>query len=175
MALWPHEFMMELDVVLTDVLLLTLRVDNMSATAFHFTSALHTYFSTEDVGAVTLRDLQGIEYVDFLNERRMSVESRSEISIDQPIDRAYRDSPQALTLHSSRDGVRFSITKEGFSDTVVWNPWEQGAQAIADLAPDDFRRMVCVESGNILTPVRVLPGESHVSAQILRAEEGVTP
>jgi glucose-6-phosphate 1-epimerase len=174
LAVWPHAFIAELDLVLTDVLLMILRVENTGATPFHFTSALHTYFRTEDISRVRLSGLRDVEFVDFLNERKMSLESRAEIVIDRPIDRAYRDSPQVLTLISEGDGVRYSITKEGFSDTVVWNPWIEGAKTIGDLAADDYRMMLCVESGNVLTPVKLQPGETHSSAQIIRAEEGVT-
>jgi glucose-6-phosphate 1-epimerase len=164
--------MAELDVVLTDVLLMTLRVINTGTTPFQFTSALHTYFRVQDITQVRLNGLHEVEFVDFLRDRKMSVESRAEVGVEGPIDRAYRDSPQLITLVSPQEGVRFLITKEGFSDTVVWNPWIEGASAIGDLAPDDYRNMLCVESGNVLTPVTLRPGETHSSAQIIRAEEG---
>lgn len=168
--MWPHSFLAELDVVLTDTLLITLRVENTGSTAFRFTSALHTYFRVEDVAGVELHGLKGFEYVDFLNQRRTALESRSPILISGPIDRAYRDSPQLLELSSKKNNVRYSITKEGFSDTVVWNPWIEGAAKIADLLPEEYIEMVCVESGNVLTPVLLQAGELHTSAQILRVE-----
>ena len=33
-------------------------------------------------------------------------------------------------------------------DACVWNPWSTKAAGIADLEPDDWRRMVCVETAN---------------------------
>jgi glucose-6-phosphate 1-epimerase len=171
LVLWPHAFLAELDVVLTDVLLMTLRVENPGSTAFQFTSALHTYFRVGDSAQVQLQGLQEIEYIDLLNQRKMAVEQRADVRVAGPVDRVYRDSPQILTLVSESDGVRFSITKEGFSDTVLWNPWIENSKT--DLGATEYQQMVCVESGNIVTPISVQPGETHTSAQIIRAEEGL--
>jgi len=170
-ALWPYHFQAEVDVVLTDVLLLTLRVENVGAKPFQFQSALHTYFRSKNVAGVRLAGFEGCEFVDFLQERRLHVEERSEVVIEGPIDRAYRDSPQSVQLWSEDDGYACLITREGFADTVVWNPWVDGAQNISDLRDDEYSQMVCVESGNILAPIVLAPGELHTSAQILRIEQ----
>jgi glucose-6-phosphate 1-epimerase len=35
-------------------------------------------------------------------------------------------------------------------DTVIWNPWKEGAEAIADFEPKDgYKNMVCVEAGAV--------------------------
>lgn len=169
-AVWPHQFILEYDVVLTDVLLTTMRVENTGPREFQFTSALHTYFRTSDISGVEVHGLNGTEFVDFLDQRKVSLETRSQIMIDGPIDRAYQDSPSTLSIVSKGDGRRYSVTKEGFSDTVVWNPWVETAKSIADLLPSEYSQMICVESGNVLTPVTLPAGEMHTSAQILRAE-----
>jgi glucose-6-phosphate 1-epimerase len=172
-AVWPHRFVLELDVVVTDVLLTALRVMNVGEESFEFTAALHTYFRTSDISTATLTGLRGIEYLDFLKDRARFLEARSGISFVEPIDRAYSNSPDTLLLSSPADGVRFRITKEGFQDSVVWNPWIEGNQAITDLGPNEYRNMVCVESGNVLSPVTVEPRGVHISGQVLRAEPSV--
>jgi glucose-6-phosphate 1-epimerase len=169
-ALWPHPFVLEYDVVLTDVLLTTMRVENTGSRELQFTSALHTYFRTSDVSGVEVHGLNGTEFVDFLDQRKVSLETRPQIIIDGPVDRAYQDSPATLSIVSKHDGRRYSVTKEGFSDTVVWNPWIETAKLIADLLPTEYAQMICVESGNVLTPVVLPVGEMHTSAQILREE-----
>jgi glucose-6-phosphate 1-epimerase len=169
-TVWPHSFILELEVVLTDVLLTTLRVENTGAQEFQFTSALHTYFRTSDIAGVEVQGLEGTEFVDFLNQRKVSLETRSEIQIDGPVDRAYQDSPPTISILSKGDRRRYSVTKEGFSDTVVWNPWIETAKTIADFLPNEYTQMICVESGNVLTPISLPAGEVHTSAQILRAE-----
>jgi glucose-6-phosphate 1-epimerase len=170
LALWPFQFQMELDVVVTDVLLLTLRVENTGREQFNFASALHTYFRVDDVAGVRIQGLQGCEYVDLLRQRKMEVESRSAITIAGPVDRVYRDSAQSVQIYSERGRRSLSVIKEGFSDTVIWNPWIDGSKAISDLKDSEYTQMLCVESGNILTPVSLAPGDLHTSAQILRAD-----
>lgn len=168
--LWAYEFQVELDVVLTDVLLLTMRVENTGRVPFQYNSALHTYFRTKDVSGLRLQGFGGCEFVDMLRGKKMDVEERQEVLIDGPIDRVYRDSPQSVQVCSDKDRYAYLITKEGFTDTVVWNPWIAGAKALADLGDSEYSEMVCVESGNVLSPITLAPGELHTSAQIVRVE-----
>ncbi len=169
--LWPHEFYVELDVVLTDVLLLTMRVENTGTVPLQFNTALHTYLRTKDVSGLRLQGFAGCEFVDMLRDRKMDLEDRQEVLIDGPIDRVYRDSPQSVQVCSDSDRYAYLVTKEGFTDTVVWNPWLDGAKALVDLGDSEYSEMLCVESGNVLTPIVLNPGELHTSAQILRVEE----
>jgi glucose-6-phosphate 1-epimerase len=169
-AVWPYEFSLELDVVLTDVLLLTMRVENIGRVPFQFNSALHTYFRTGNVSGLRLQGFAGCEFIDTLRARKMDVEGRQEVLIEGPIDRIYRDSPQRVQVCSDVDRYAYLITKEGFTDTVVWNPWIDGAKELGDLDDKEYLEMVCVESGNVLTPITLAPGELHTSAQILRVE-----
>jgi glucose-6-phosphate 1-epimerase len=69
-------------------------------------------------------------------------------------------------LSCPEDKVRFAITKEGFRDTVVWNPWIEGAKKIGDLAPEEYPHMLCIESANVLSPVTLEAGDVYTSAQI---------
>lgn len=169
-SIWPHPFTLELEIVVTDVLLTVLRIINTGREEFSFHSALHTYFRTNDISSAWLEGLREIEYVDFLQDRKNCLEQRSRVAITEPIDRAYRDSPETLWLGLPGNATRVAITKEGFRDTVVWNPWSEGAQKISDLAPEEYSHMVCVESGNVLSPVILEAGDVHTSAQILRVE-----
>jgi glucose-6-phosphate 1-epimerase len=168
--IWPYEFCLELDVVLTEVLLLTMRVENTGRAPFQFNSALHTYFRTQHVLGLRVQGFFGCEYVDLLREKKRDVEGRHEVLIDGPIDRMYRDSPRSVQVYSDLDRYAYLITKEGFSDTVVWNPWVDGAKALADLGDAEYSQMVCVESGNVLTSITLAPGELHTSSQVLRIE-----
>lgn len=169
-TVWPHQFTLEFEIVLTDVLLTTLRVHNTGETPFSFTSALHTYFRTSDVSRVSIQGLSGAMFLDFLKNRESSVETRGEISIHEPIDRVYVNSPETVAIASGSDGVRYLVTKDGFADSVVWNPWIEGARTIADLRPEDYQQMVCVESGNVDAAITLAPGATHSAGQIIRAQ-----
>jgi len=168
--LWPHQFVAELDVVLSDVLLTVVRVTNEGEQSFWFQSAFHTYFAIGDATKTSVRGLKGLNYVDFFNERRQGIEEREQIAIDGPIDRVYEGSPESVELIAPAIAHRFVITKVGMADTVVWNPWKEGAAKLDDMSDDEYRRMICVESGNISTSISLAPKDTHMSAQVLRAE-----
>jgi glucose-6-phosphate 1-epimerase len=70
-------------------------------------------------------------------------------------------------MHDGARGVRASIT--GFRDVVVWNPGAVGGAGLADLEPDGFRRMVCVEAARIGEPVELRGGERWSAVQHLVA------
>jgi D-hexose-6-phosphate mutarotase len=54
------------------------------------------------------------------------------------------------------------IAKAGSATTVVWNPWIDKAAALADLADDEWKRLLCVETGNLRdAAIRLAPGQSH--------------
>jgi glucose-6-phosphate 1-epimerase len=55
---------------------------------------------------------------------------------------------------------------------VVWNPWESGAKALADLGDEEWRTMACVEASNILSAaVTLAGGASHTMETIIAVME----
>jgi D-hexose-6-phosphate mutarotase len=70
-------------------------------------------------------------------------------------------------------GRRLVIDKAGSATTVVWNPWATKTAGIADLEPEDWRRMLCVETANAADDALTLtPGARHVTCATLRLEAG---
>ena len=168
--MWPHQFALELDIELSETLLMVLRVTNTGEAPFSFSSALHTYFAVGDVAKCKVLGLKRGSYVDFLAQGERRYQDSPELLVRGPIDRAYERSSDSVVLEDVDRLCVLKITKEGFADTVVWNPWAEGSLSIADLAPEAWRSMLCIESGNVIVPITVLPGNSHTSAQIIRAE-----
>ena len=63
---------------------------------------------------------------------------------------------------------RIRLQKQGSMTTVVWNPWSDGAAALADLGDDEWRQMACVEASNILgNAITLAPGAQHTMTAIL--------
>ena len=83
----------------------------------------------------------------------------------EPIDRIYFAGPDAMRLE---DAARaFDIRHRGFADTVVWNPGCVLTATMADMQPDGFRRMLCVEAAAIEPPVSLRAGQSWSGGQAL--------
>jgi glucose-6-phosphate 1-epimerase len=51
---------------------------------------------------------------------------------------------------------------------VAWNPWREGAKALADLGDEEWREFACVEASNIIGyAVELGAGEKHTMTAVL--------
>lgn len=165
-ALWPHPCRVELEVRLGDGrVTLELSVANDGAGPLPFTAALHGYLAVGDVEAVDLAGLAGVEYRDAADGDRLRVEQGDAVTIRGEVDRVYHSVPGGVRLREPDRALE--IRAEGFPDVVVWNPGPAKCAALSDMAPDGWRRMVCVEAGAIRTPVLVAPGGTWRGRQAL--------
>jgi len=167
-ALWPHRFAIELAVGIENSRLdLELEIDNCGDDAFTFTAALHSYLRVAEVEETRLEGLHGFEYRDAIAGNRVQRDSGDALLIDAETDRVYRgvDCPLLLREYTRSLG----INAEGFTDVVVWNPWETRCAELPDMAPSDFRRMVCVEAAVAEQPVTLAPGDGWWGRQTLIA------
>jgi D-hexose-6-phosphate mutarotase len=54
---------------------------------------------------------------------------------------------------------------------VVWNPWIAKAKAMPDFGDEEYKTMLCVESGNVADNALTLsPGESASLKVVLASE-----
>lgn len=98
-------------------------------------------------------------------------ESRDIIRIESEVDRAYLDTTGVVEILDANFGRTIRVTKENSDSTVVWNPWIDKAQQMADFGNDEFKRMVCVESGNVSTnAIKLPPGGSSTLKVVLSSE-----
>ena len=167
-ALWPHAFVAELSVTVAgSTLTLCLAVQNTGRTALDFTGALHTYLRVADVTQAAVHGLSGAGYRDKVKGTDGETETATELRVVGPLDRIYYAAPADLELREP--GRALAITTTGFADTVVWNPGATSGAAMADLEPDGYARMVCVEAAAARAPVTVKPGAQWRGTQTLAA------
>ncbi len=146
---------------------LELHVAHTGGEAFEFTAALHTYLRVPDITSTTLVGLQNYSYMDQCDGGAVREQTERHLRIDREVDRIYRDAPGRLDVVSRDFTTR--VIQDGFTDTVVWNPWVERSKAFADLPAEGFRRFVCVEAASVLTPVRLEPGQEWAGRQTLAA------
>ena len=113
-----------------------------------FEVALHSYFAVSDVGDVVIEGLSGVEFVDKVAGGVTRQESAAQLRIAGEVDRVY-DSAGPVTLRDASAGRALRIESTGARSTVVWNPAPAKTATLGDLAPDAWRRFVCVETGAI--------------------------
>ena len=168
---WPHEFRLAHRITVGDALKLELTVSNTGTAPFRFEEALHTY---NRVGNAEELRITGLDQAVFLDNRDGNREKHQngDFHFAAATDNAYIDAQNAVEIIDPALRRRIRLEKQGSLTTVVWNPWSDGASALADLGNDEWRQMACVEASNILNnAVTVAPGQEHTMTATLRVTQ----
>jgi D-hexose-6-phosphate mutarotase len=161
-ATWPA-FTANYVVRVTDALELELIITNASPDQpFSFENCLHTYFAVGDISAVSITGLKGASYFD-RTDNSAKTETADAIKINSEVDRTYLDTAAAVEIVDQKLQRRIRIEKENSLSTVVWNPWTAKSQQMPDIGNEEYKQMVCVESGNVgKNRIVLAPGRSSV-------------
>lgn len=151
-------------VTVTDRLVVELIITNCSRDQpFSFENCLHSYFHVGDINAVAIRGLQGAEFLDKTDNYTRKRETAEAIKITAETDRVFLDTKTTIEIVDEELRRVIHIEKEGSLSTIVWNPWATRSQQMPDFGNDEYRQMVCVESGNVgQNKVTLAPGHSSV-------------
>jgi glucose-6-phosphate 1-epimerase len=148
-----------------------LRVANDGKEAFTFEEALHTYFSVADVRQVWLSGLEGTTYIDKTDEFKRKQQGNDPIRLTKETDQVHVNTKATCVIHDPVWQRRIVIEKTGSDSTVVWNPWMEKTSGMADMDPESWKQMICVETANAAdNAITCAPGESHKLEVILRVD-----
>lgn len=161
-AQWPHPCSVQIEFTIGKNLRVELVTRNIGTHAFTLGEALHTYFHISDVGQMTIRGLEGCDYMDKAGGASELRKQQGGIVIESEVDRVYLNSSTDCVIEDRGLKRVIRIAKQGSHSTVVWNPWTEKADKMGDFGPQGHRGMVCVESTNALeNVVSVAPGATH--------------
>ena len=168
--LWPHAFELELSVRVGGRSLdVELACENLGDAPLQFTAALHTYLRVADLDAVSVEGLAGLRYFDSIKQaealQRMDLLLTGEKGV-LDLDRIYFDVKERPLL-VTEDRRQVAVRQQGFEDAVVWNPGPERCAKLADMPPEGWSEMLCVEAACIGRPVELQAGESWVGRQSL--------
>lgn len=160
-TLWPHKARAEIEVTLDDALTVTLSTTNSGSSPLVLTEALHTYLRVGDIAEISVTGLDGRAYINQLQPGSLAVQAGA-IGVSGEVDRVYQHSDGEVAVTDGARSRIIRVTKAGSRSTVVWNPGSEKAARLGDLGDDGYRRMVCIEAGNVLDEeVTLAPGERH--------------
>lgn len=168
-VIWNFSFRLDLEITLGPSLDLVLYSTNMDSVAFELTDAFHAYFLVDSASRARISGFSGAECTDSRagsgSAEAVWIGSGDVADLGSHVDRVYHcETASVLYGISAGGGVRLS--KEGFPETVVWNPGPVLADALADLGSMEAGRMVCMEAV-CGSPKTVAPGETVVQKMML--------
>lgn len=148
---WPYDFSLQYSVTLGKAGLRTmLSVRNEGKKAFEFQMLTHTYFRIPDINKIAITGLAGTRYNDKVLDMSEHDAPGNELKIEGQTDRVYKSLKQDTTSILVDGNPGFDVVRDNLQDTVIWNPWKEGTQAIGDFTPKDgYKNMVCVEVGAV--------------------------
>jgi D-hexose-6-phosphate mutarotase len=173
-AIWPHAFLLKAEILLGRELEVRLTSYNRNAEPFEVGGALHTYLTVGDVEQIVIKGLEKSGYIDTVGTRRECPPTGQAITILGEIDRIYHHDGATRLVDESLQRT-LVISKSGSPSTVVWNPWEEKARAIADMPDEDYRHFTAVEA--VIEPnlvVTLEPGDTDVLVTRISVEPFVS-
>jgi glucose-6-phosphate 1-epimerase len=128
---------------------LTLTVHNTTTNPVTFEEALHSYFAVANVERVSVTGLENCAFRDKTEGMQKRSPAGIALSFVKETDRVYLDVPDQLSIVDPDWDRHIRIAKSNAASTITWNPWPEKAAAMSDLGADNWRGMVCVETGNV--------------------------
>jgi D-hexose-6-phosphate mutarotase len=166
---WPHAYALELRSRFGRTLEVSLTTRNTGDRPFDYEEALHAYLVVGDVRRARVEGLHGKSFFDKVTQTER--EQSGDLEFSGETDAVYRTSAP-VTLHDPVLGRRLVVTTEGASNVVVWNPWADKAEEVADIGDDDWTGFVCIEGANAFEhAVTLAPGEEHTLTYHLEVGE----
>jgi len=148
-----------------------LEIHNDANQKLRYEEALHTYFSVADVSQISISGLEGTTFIDTADGFRRKQMGNDPLRIGKETDQAHLSTTATCVFQDPAGNRRIVVEKSGSESTVVWNPWVEKTKGMSDMAEDDWKKMVCIETANAAdNAVELLPGESHKMTALIRIE-----
>lgn len=162
---WPMHFATALQVRLAPGRLqVHLQINNTGEHTWAFTGALHSYLAVDDVAQTSLYGLGGQAEWDALTNTY--AQAAAKLRFPSAFDRVYAAPDKPLYLQDGSGGLHITQSPT-WANTVVWNPGAAISSQLADMAPDSYRQMLCVEAAQVYEPISLAAGASWQGGQVL--------
>jgi D-hexose-6-phosphate mutarotase len=157
---WPYPFRLRYTQRIGRELNLTLETEHLGEVPAHYSFALHSYFNVGDVEAAAIEGLDGARFADKLSGQ--DEVQRGALTLNGAMDRVYLCTGGRFRLQRAAGLPALDIVGEGCPSAIVWNPWQEGADKLADMGGEGWRGMLCLENGAALGDAFTLaPGAKH--------------
>jgi glucose-6-phosphate 1-epimerase len=131
-------------VEISDTLKVTLDVCNTDDKPWQFSGALHTYFNIANIRD-SITTGMGQQYTDSLQDGK-TCQGGTELQLTDTVDRVYTQPEAKIEISDPSNKRTIIVENQGDNAAVIWNPWQDGAKSMGDMADDGYNTMLCVES-----------------------------
>ena len=161
-ALGFDHFRLAYEVVVGRSLTMRLTVANDGPDPLRFEEAMHSYLAVSEVEQAALRGLEDTDFLDKRDDSRRKREGDAPIVLDRTTDRVYLNTETTCTVADAGLARVLQISKGHSRNTVVWNPWAELTRDLANMEPEGWHGMLCVESANVGdAAITLAPGTAH--------------
>jgi len=155
-------FRLAYELIFGRTLSMRLSVVNQSETPMAMEEALHTYLAVGGVEHARIGGLGDTEFLDKTDHFSRKRQADDVLVLQGETDRPYLNTTATVTVDDPIFGRRLVVEKRNSHTTVIWNPWMEQTAKLADMDPEGWRGMVCVETANAAENALTLhPGEAH--------------
>ncbi len=134
-----------------------LNVTNTSDTTCCFSQGFHTYFNTPDIRQTHIEGFDDTAYKGAISKNTLI--QQGNIIFDGEVDRIYHASPDIELVTPNE---RILLQTKGSNSTIVWNPWAEKSEELDQFLPNDYEKMLCIETANADKDfVQLQPKETH--------------
>jgi glucose-6-phosphate 1-epimerase len=148
-----------------------LETHNQSQSDLVFEEALHTYLWIGNIDQASVTGLEGTTFIDKTDGFKHKQQGTGPVRVAKETDQVHLNSKSTCVVHDDAWHRRITVEKSGSDSTVVWNPWVEKTAGMSDMAPADWREMICVETANAADNTVHLPaGGSHLLRAVIRVD-----
>jgi glucose-6-phosphate 1-epimerase len=149
-----------------------LTVANLGATPLHLEEALHSYLTVGDARQISILGLSDTEFIDKTDGFQRKHQNDLVLTLTGETDRPYLDTEHSVTLVDPVRMRHITVAKRNSKTTVIWNPWSELSSRLADMSPDGWEQMTCIETANAADNAFTLQsGEHHTMEARITVQE----
>ena len=164
-------FALRFRVTVGATLAMELETRNQAAEPLTYEEALHSYFAIADIHHASVTGLEGTTLIDKTDQFLRKVQPAEPVRATKETDQVHLNTIATCVVEDPVWKRRIVVEKTGSNSTVVWNPWIAKTAGMADMGPDEWQGMICVETANAAdNAITLQAGESHTLTTSIRVD-----
>jgi glucose-6-phosphate 1-epimerase len=158
--IWPYEFNLKARFVFSKTLKVELITSNTGTESFAISQALHTYLPTSDITKTYIHNAHASRYIDALDNWKVKKQV-GRVGFSEETDRLYFFTGNDKTnseyqLRVESPNLQLILNNSDSQSAVIWNPWIDKSKRLSQFSPEDFNKMYCIETANVMSDHKIV-------------------